>query len=200
MKKIRMISGVLIIAIVAATAAAQAQRRTGFKVFGQTNTAVEGSKSSAPTKESAEADRNKQEASAASESDTDADPTGSWLGTVSYNEFDYSFRVLTTFNREGTMISAAEGDISSDFNYANSAQHGAWSPRHGNRFAFTYLLLVSDLQTGVLIATIRIRARMQQPNPNLIRGTFEQDEIYPDGAVFINTATGTFESRKIPRP
>ncbi len=125
------------------------------------------------------------------------DLTGSWLGTVTYNEFDYSSKFLSTLCKNGTFTASSEGDIVLDFGVANSAQHGAWTKKGHDDFALKYLLLVSDSQTGVLVATIRIRIRIELLSKNRWRGRFTQDEIYPDGTVLNNTASGTIEARRI---
>ena len=82
---------------------------------------------------------------------------GGWIETVTFEGGVMPpLKSLVTFNADGTMTVADQGNVNLAAGQLFSAGHGAWSAQGDRTFNWTTLELISDL-SGNLIGTLKVR-------------------------------------------
>jgi hypothetical protein len=105
---------------------------------------------------------------------------GSWLGTTGEG-----FKLLSTFNADGTMTNSVQGEVSTNPELGVlTPLHGVWKYLGGRQFGVTAFGTLYDINTGAYLGMLKVRIVMTvNKAADQLSATDILEIINPDGTI-----------------
>jgi len=105
---------------------------------------------------------------------------GSWLGTTGEG-----FKLLSTFNADGTMTNSVQGEVSTNPQLGVlTPLHGVWRYLGGRQFGVTAFGALYDINTGADLGMLKVRIVLTVDKAgDQMNGTDNVEIINPDGTI-----------------